>query len=113
MVNYKKENRFLDIVKSGSSYISQIISAAIFQPLEDGAKRVADNLNEKIAIIEGRIIRRAYSSLIIGLGGVFLVLALLFYLKEFLAWSNTAAFFSIGVVIFVIGLMLKLGESRR
>jgi energy-converting hydrogenase Eha subunit C len=50
--------------------------------------------------------------MIISFGGVLLIFALFFSLKEYLDLSNAAAFFSIGIIVFVIGLLLKVGESN-
>ena len=46
-------------------------------------------------------------------GGVLLLFALLFFLREYLGWSNAVAFFSIGIIVFVTGLLLKVAEVRR
>jgi VIT1/CCC1 family predicted Fe2+/Mn2+ transporter len=109
----KKEKKFSNIVKYASSYISQIALAKIFSKIVESAEVVVENIDEKIVQLEKRIIRTICSILLIGFGGIVLILALFFFLKEFLMWSNTAASFSIGIVIFVIGLLLKLTEYER
>ena len=43
-------------------------------------------------------------------GIIFLVLALFFFLREFLGWSNSASYFSIGMIMLVIGLLLNAGK---
>ena len=113
MVKNKKERGFMDILKDGLGYVSQIISTSIFSKIVDGSEGVKDNIDEKIIQIEKRILRKMYSLLMIGFGGILLILAFFFSLKEFLGWSNAAASFSIGIIIFVIGLMLKIGEQDR
>lgn len=74
---------------------------------------VMGNIDNKIIQIEKRIIKRMSNLLIIWIGAVFLLFAFFFLLKEFLGWTNTAAFFSIGIIVFVIGLLLKVGEQDR
>ena len=112
MVEEKIEHGFLDTIKGGLRSVSQIISASIFPPISEGAERVIKNIEGRIIQIEKRILRRLSSLLIIGFGGVLLIFALFFYLRESLGWSNTAAYFSIGIVIFVIGLMIKAWDLK-
>lgn len=117
MAEDKKEHGFIDGIKGGLSYISQVISRAvlsgIFPPIEEGAERVMKSIEDRMMQIEKRVMRRVSSLLIIWFGGVFLAFSLLFFLIQSLGWSNAAAFFSIGITVFVIGLMLRSGGSDR
>lgn len=113
MVEREKECGFMYKIKDGLSYVSKIISASIFPQIAEGAEMVMKNIDDRIIRIEKRILRKLASFLIIGFGGVFLIFALFFFLRELLGWSNAAAFFSIGMTVFVIGLLLKAGESER
>jgi hypothetical protein len=113
MVKHEKESGFMDLVRDGVGYISQIISASIFPPIAQGTEMVMKNIDDRMLRIEKRILRKISSLLIIGFGGVFLIIALSFFLIEYLGWSNAAAYFSIGIIVFVIGLLMKTGESDR
>lgn len=112
MAESEKKRGFIGMITDGLSYISQVISASIFPHIAEGAKMVMDSIDERIILIEKRILGKITSLLIIGFGGIFLIFALFFYLIEFLGWSNAAAYFSIGIAVFVIGLLLKIGQSR-
>jgi hypothetical protein len=105
---HEKKYGVKDKIKSGLSYISRIISASIFQPIVEGAKRFMNDIEDRIIQTEKRMLRSVSSLLIIGFGLVFLILALFFFLKESLGWNNAAAFFSIGITAFVAGLLLKI-----
>jgi hypothetical protein len=113
MAEHEKKRGFMDMLKEGLSFISHIISASIFSPIEEGAERVINNIEDRIIRIEKRIFRKISSLLIIGFGAVFLIFALFFFLIEYMHFSNATAFFSIGITIFVVGLLLKLRESDR
>ncbi len=113
MVECEKKHGVMGIVKDGLSYISQIISASIFPPIAEGAEMIMQTIEDRIMRIERRILRRMSSLLIIGFGGALLIFALFFFLREYLRWSNAIAFFSIGIVVFVIGLLLRIGDSDR
>ncbi len=102
---------FMDVIKNGLSYVSQIVSAGIFPKIEEGTEMVMNNIEKRIMLVEKRILRKLSSILIIGFGGVFLAFALFSYFGEFLGWSDTAAFFSIGMTVFVLGLLLKIRGS--
>ena len=107
----EKDHGFMDVIKDGLSYISQILSASIIPPITEGADIIMKNVEDRIKRIEKRILRKLSSLMMVGFGGLFLILALFFFLVEFLNWSKAAAAFSIGIIVFVIGLLLKLGES--
>ncbi len=113
MVEHEKEQGFMSMIKDGLSYFSHIIAASIYTPMAEGTEIVMNNIEYRIRRMEKRILRKISSLFIIGFGGVFLIFALLFFLIESFALSKAEAYFSIGIVIFVIGLLLKLGESER
>ena len=109
-----KKNRGLkDKIKDGLEYTAQRISVNISPPITEAGEGVMQNLKGRIIRIQERVIRKIFSFVIMGFGAIFLVFALFFYLREFLGWSNSAAFFSIGIVMFVIGLLLNVGDSKR
>jgi len=113
MAESEKDHGFMGMIREGVGYISQIISASIFPPIAEGAEMVMKTIEDRIVRIEKRILRKISSLLIIGFGVVFLIFALFFFLREYFGWSNAVAFFSIGITVFVIGLLLKVGESDR
>lgn len=113
MDKYEKEHGFTDLVKGGLNFISKIVFGGIFPTIAEGAEIVMKNIDDSMALLGKRILRRVYSSLIIGFGIVFLAFALFFYTKESLGWSNATVFFSIGIIVFVIGLLLKVGENNK
>lgn len=97
---------FIGMIKRGLSYVPKFVSAGVIAP-------VVKNAEERIAKLERRIERKIFYSLIIGFGGIFLIFALFFFLRESLNWGNALSFFSIGIVVFVVGLLLKLGEDKE
>jgi len=113
MSESEKEHGFMDVIKSVLGSISQVILASVLPPIAEGAESVMKKIEDRLVIIEKRIIRKIYSLMLICVGGLFLVFSLLFFLIEYLNWSKTTAFFSIGILIFVIGLLLKIGESDK
>ena len=113
MDEHEKGNGFMDIITDGLGYISQIISASIFPPMAEGADMVMRTVEERLMRMQKRILRRMSTLMIICFGGVLLILSFLFFLIEYLAFSKAAAFFSIGIIIFVIGLLLKAGGYDR
>lgn len=106
-----KENGFMDLIKDGVGHIFRIITASMFPQIAEDTRRIMDSIENRIIRIERRILMNIWSIFIIGFGGIFLILALFSYLKEFLEWSNAASFFYIGIISFVIGLLLKAGVS--
>jgi VIT1/CCC1 family predicted Fe2+/Mn2+ transporter len=111
MIENEKKHGFMDTIKSGLSHVSNVISASVVPTITEGAEKVMKNIDNRIILIEKRIFRKMSSLIILGFGGVFLILALLFFLIDYLGWSKAVAFFSIGIIVFVVGLLLKINES--
>src|SRR3989344_167415 len=105
----------LDMIKKENelSYIYSIISERIFPKREESTKNFIDNLEDISLIIEKRILRKISNFIVIGVGMTLLIVALISYLKEVQAWSNMFAYSFVGIIIFVIGLIIKLKESER
>ncbi len=113
MTKGKEDRGFMDIVSDGLSAISKMIAASIFPHLADGAEMVMDTIDDRIVMIEDRILKKASVLLLTLAGAAFLVFALLFYLKESLRWTTATACFAIGICLFVAGLMMKVKEAQR
>ena len=113
MIEHEKGQGFMDKIKNGLSHVSYAIVESIAPHIAKGAENIMKNVDDRIIRIENRIFRKISSLLIIWFGGVFLIFALFFFLIDFLRWSNSVAFFSIGIIIFVIGLLLKVAEPDR
>ncbi|MGV8086882.1 MAG: hypothetical protein ACP5N1_04585 [Candidatus Woesearchaeota archaeon] len=117
MVENEKKQGIMDMLKDslkeGLSTISNIIISSITPPIVDGAATIMKNMEEKIIKIEKRILRKLYTFLIIGCGVIFLILAFFFFLTEYLEWSNAIAFFSLGIIVFVTGLLIQIGGSNK
>lgn len=109
----KKNIGFLDTIKGGLDYIAKRILADISPPIAESIEKMMQNLEDRIIRIEERILRKIFSFVIIGFGAIFLTIALFFSLREFLGWSNSVAFFSIGMLMLVIGLMLNVTWNSR
>lgn len=112
MVEYKKHG-FIELLRDSVKYISQLIASGIFPQISDGAGMVMKNIEDKVILIEKRVLRKIFSLSIIGFGGVLLVFALFFFMIEDLGWSKAVVFFAIGITVFVTGLIIKLGEFRE
>jgi len=108
-----KEHGFMDIIKDGLGYISQIITASIIPPIAEGAEMVMKDIEVRIMLIQKRMLRKISSLVIIGFGALLLIFALLFFMIDSLGWSKALAFFSIGIIVFVTGLLLKILETDR
>jgi len=113
MIENEKKQGWTALLKDGLHYFSQVISANIFSPLAEGAETVLRNIECRIIRIEQRMLRKLSSWIVLWLGGIFLLFALFSFLREYLGWNNTIAFFSLGIVIFVSGLLLKIREAEK
>lgn len=108
-----KKHSFIELIKKRLKYISQKISLDVFSPLAEESGIIMKNIDNRMLQLEKRVMRKIYSSLIIGFGGIFLIFALFFFIIEHFNWSSSLTFFIIGATIFVIGLLLKLKNSNK
>ncbi len=108
MIEGEKEHGFMDNLKDGIGHVSQIVSSSIFNQIAEGGGRIMNNIDDRIIQIEKRILRKISSLFMMGFGGAFLIFALFFFLIESVGWSKAEAFLSIGITVFVIGLLLKM-----
>jgi hypothetical protein len=99
-------------MRSGAHHVSEFFVASVFPSIAQGADRVMKNVDERVLRLEQRLLRKIGTRLVLAFGGVFLVLALFFLLKDSFGWSQAAASFAIGIVAFVIGLVLIALESK-
>ena len=113
MAESEKKNRFMEIIKDGLGHIYQAIGTAIITLIPQGTEIAMNHIDGRLVKMEKRLTRKIINLLTIGLGAMFLIFALLFYMMEFLGWSTYASLFSIGIVIFVLGLILKIFSSDR
>jgi hypothetical protein len=113
MVEKEETNGFFKMLKNGMAVLSEIISVSIFPQISEGAGIILDGIDDRMLQIEKRIQRKLYSVVMLGFGGILLALSLAYFLKESMGWSNALTFFSMGIIIFVIGLFLKIGENNK
>ena len=108
MVKNEKKRGFIEIMIDILGYIPKIMSTGILPSITECTESVMNTIEDKIVRVEKRMLKKIYSFLIIGMGGIFLIFALFFFLIDFLGWSRAVAFFGIGIIIFVIGLLLRI-----
>ena len=108
----EKENGFISLIKNGLSNLTKAISESIFSPIVDNTEKIIKNIEDKLLLMEKRIIRKISSLLIMGFGAILLIFALFFFLIESLNWNKAEALFAIGIIILIIGLLLRKGEQN-
>ena len=113
MAKKRKQRGVMDILIDSVNYLSRGVLGNLFSQLAEAPEKIMDDIDERILKIENRIIKKLSFLLVTGFGGIFLIFALLFFLKERFGFGNAAAFFFIGITIFVAGLLLKIWELER
>lgn len=111
MIEHKEKSEFVGIVTESLSCLSGIVSAGILPRILESTTRVMNTIDHRLAHVERRIVRKLYSFAMITGGGLFLLFSFFFLLTEYFGLSNAFSFFSIGLLLCMIGLMLTLGES--
>lgn len=104
----KKGKNFLNLIRDVLSNFSQILVASVVPPITEGTEIILDNVEKRINKIKTKVLKSVISLLIIALGSLFLILSLFFFLVEQLELSKSLSFLVIGVIILIIGFILKL-----
>jgi len=113
MGNEIKNSGFMGRIKEGLGHAAQRILATLYPPITEGVEKAIQNLEDRTIRIEKRAIRAIFSSAAIGFGAIFLAFALFSFLREYLGWSNSAAYFLMGLLMLAIGLLVKAGEAEQ
>jgi hypothetical protein len=102
-----QEQGIFDMIKEGLRNLSQNFASSMFQPIVDKTENAIRHVEDRLLLMEKRLLKKMFSAFIIGFGGLFLLFSLLFFLIEYLEWSVSGSFFTIGIIIFVAGIMLR------
>ena len=100
----EKKSGVLDAVKGGITAMSDVLFSKIFSQLQASLTK-----------LEERLVKKLFSSMLVGFGIILLLIAGFFYLLEFAVVSKTTAFISLGAAFIIIGYFLKyliLKEQR-
>jgi hypothetical protein len=111
--NKQNGNGVIDILKMGLSYVSEFITASIVPSITQGADIVLTSIENRLLILEKRIVRNIQSSIVIGLGILCICASLLFYLIQQIGLYPYIAFIIIGIPAVIFGLILKIHNNER
>jgi hypothetical protein len=113
MDEFEKKKSFMGLIIEVIGSIGQIVTTSLVSPIIKSADGVMKNIEDRIMHLQQRLLKRIYIAAFMGGGAVLLAIATLFFMIEELRWSNALSFFSIGSIIFLIGLLLKFRESDK
>jgi len=108
----KKDSGLIGRIKEGLGYVAHRILANIALPITESVEKGMQDIEARTIRIEERAVRKMFSFAVIGFGAAFMLVALFFFLRESLGWSNSEAYSSIGALMLIIGLLLNAGERR-
>jgi len=89
-------------------YLKEFVKASFSRVLDGVQSEISGRIRESLVRFEQRIIRKMMAVLVIFAAVVFLALAFIFMFVEYFALSKTLAFFFIGVITLLIGIILNL-----
>jgi hypothetical protein len=108
-----EEHGFMDALKVGLETMSKIVSAAVYPPVVEKAELLVKKVEGMMIRMEKKLIRKMAVMMIMAFGSLFLVFALLYSLIDYFGLSRALAFFSIGITVLVVGLLLIVFEPER
>ncbi len=70
------------------------------------ANKVGDRIEERIIGIEGTLLSRFASILLFLIGSVFLLLAIYYFMKDYLGLDDAISYLIVSLVVFIAGIIL-------
>ncbi len=96
--------------RSMGDYISEgfeAVSEGVGKFARNKIDRIADNTEDRFMAFQDRMIKRLASILLFGIAIVFLSLGAFYLLKELFSLTDSISFFIIGILLVVIGILVK------
>lgn len=108
-----KESTTAKAIKTGISAVSDVLFSQVFSRLNNATQNLMDTVKSNMMQLQERMAEKLFSSLLIGLGIISLVVAIFFYLREYVAVTKTQAFFGVGIILLLIGYVLKYLSLKK
>ncbi|MBS3083787.1 hypothetical protein J4423_03215 [Candidatus Pacearchaeota archaeon] len=105
---FEKKRGFADYVSDGFNAVSEGVRRFASTKFDT----IIDKAEWKLMGLQDRIIKKFMHTLFFGISAVFLSLSAFYLMKEYFNLSNTLSFFTIGILVFLIGIFIKLTERR-
>ena len=109
----KSKPSWRNLVQQSVSSITQGFAAVFIPQLDRETDILLDKVEYKLHVVQTKLINKMMASVIYLLAGVFLSLAVLFFLAESLGVPFTQAFLILGVVALAIGLFFSYKEQNK
>lgn len=97
-----------DYVYDGLDYLTHRVGNYTSNKFDEFAIKI----EHKVMGLQDRMVRKLTSGLLFSTSVVFIALSGFYFLREYVNLSNTTSFFSIGVVLLMVGLIIKSTERR-
>jgi hypothetical protein len=101
----KNKNKFVNIIKESLGYLVQSLILGITLIINQGTDIVFSNMGKHVVRLQKRVLRLLTVFFVLWLGAISIILALFFFVIEYLKGSYTIAFSTIGVLLLIIGLL--------
>ena len=105
---FEKKRTFTDYVSQGIDAVSEGVRRFASTKFD----LIIDKAEWKLMGLQDRIIKKLVCTLFFGISAVFLALSAFYLMKEYFNLSNTLSFFTIGILLLLIGIFIKLSEKR-
>jgi pilus assembly protein TadC len=101
MIMEKSKDKKEETPSMFSAFFSSLFSS-IKDRIKQGADAVIDSLEERVLMLQKKMLRSLFIMLCIGVGIFALLLSLSFYLIDVLQWSRYNVLLVFGVALFII-----------
>ena len=101
------------MIREAVNYVARNVSAGISAPIEERSEAFMKCIEDRVMLMERRAIRAVIPVAVAGLGAIFLLIALMFFLIDYLHWNAVNAFLFVGVAVLIAGLLLKIRELEE
>ncbi len=97
-----------DYFYDGLNYLTHRVGDYTSSKFDEFAMRI----EHKVMGLQDRMVKKLTSGLLFTTSMVFITLGCFYFLREYINLSNALSFFTVGIVLLMIGLIIKSTERR-
>lgn len=113
MAKSKKKGGVMDTIREGASLVSDMIFSNVFTRVNEEADVLMNKVERKALVLEEELLDKVRAAVIIGLGMLFVVLAILFFLMEEMTITKWQAYLGVGILVMLVGLLYKIHVMNK
>jgi hypothetical protein len=106
------QSMFRVVGESAGAALGSTISGA-FASVKHETHLLMDDVEVRVMDFRGRFVKKMFASMLIGIGALFIFVALLMYLVDIFELSWATAVLIVGVLLLIVAFIIQATSARR